>query len=467
MNRINDFFDNLVIMLFPKYRKISNETNEIKKAKEYINSLENSNLSDEEKLNVLQTTLEDLIENTIKVNKISDEEISKEVTYDKNFLNDSLEELDKFDYVFILILVGTYITINKVANKYIVNGKDIHNNHNKRLTAKQLKENMNFNRVHFKMPNDKIPEGHFGIENPNGGRAGGSGKINGVSLNHRYIYGHDIFKPFEVFSDLDKIEEVKPFLGSKTLGGISKQCYHLFFDTFSETGIPAPGSTYFMEFVTKEFKIGNNEKSFRIINNQREFTEYFSIHIEDIIKSQGIEGVLYVYFRVRQIINSIKDKEKVSLKKILKQVITVDLNSNKKSLWMANRTFKEYQMGIIIHSLIIWFQLNAPKSYRGKLNYISVQLLLTDLIQYTRLIKKWNVNNRNYLIDELKKLKNLKIPNDKEDKYKRICIEKGIIYSDNIFELIDNCNNSRKIIYLKDVSEAYNEQDFRKKGNGN
>lgn len=442
MNRINEFFDNLLIKLFPKYGKINNETNEIKKAKEYINSLENSNLSDEEKLNILKATLEDLIENTIKVNKISDEEISKKVAYDKKFLNDSLEGLDKIDYVFILILVGTYITLNKVANKYILNGKDIHNRHNKKPTAKQLEENINSNRVHFKMPNDKIPEGHLGIENPNGGRAGGSAKINGVSLNHRYIYGHDIFKPFEMFGDLDKIEDVKPFLGSKTLGAISKQGYHLFFDTFSATGIPVPGSTYFIEFITKEFKfeIDDNEKSFRIINNEREFVEYFSIHIEDVIKSQGIEGVLYVYFRVRQIINSIKDKEKISLKNILKQVISVDLKSDKKSLWMANRTFIEYQMGIIIHSLIIWFQLNAPNSFRGKLNYISLQSLLTDLIQYTRLIEKWNANNRNYLIDELKQLRNLKIPKDKEDKYKRICIEKGIIYSDYIFELIDNCN---------------------------
>jgi hypothetical protein len=119
---------------------------------------------------------------------------------------------------------------------------DLMNSEKKKEFETKLKE---YNTTQTYPVNDQIPEGHYGIENPNGGRPGGSAKINGISLNHRYIFGHDLFKPLEILKDLGKIPEVTPVLGSKKLGGIVKQFFHIFYDTFSGTGIPAPGSTYF------------------------------------------------------------------------------------------------------------------------------------------------------------------------------------------------------------------------------
>lgn len=367
------------------------------------------------KLSELQKNRDQIINSIIKRNGIKDEHLGTNVEFDYDFLKNSIKEWDKLDYVFLLVITAVYIALLGVSKKMVNNGKEIHDSHSNKATAPQ-REKLGMNKIHENMPNDQMPKGHYGLENPNGGRPGGSAKINGISLNHRYIFGHDLFKPFEILKDLDKIPDVTPILGSKKLGALIKQFYHIFYDTFSETGIPVPGSTYFLNYITKN-----------VVKSNDDFIKYFSIHIEDIITSSGIEGCIYIYHRFRQYKgNDIKR----DFFDVLKDVSTIDL---------GRRTFKEYEMGLIAHSLIIWIQLNLPRS-RGKINYTSIRYLVKDTVQYIRLNLKWNKEYKNLLISELQDIATFKIPKELKARFEKLCLQNDVEYNDDFLETYEKIN---------------------------
>lgn len=435
MKYIDKSLQNILMKISKKYRDIEEETKIIERDMVLLNKAKDESLSIEQRINIVKESLDNMTERVIKSNDINKKLLSKKVNYDKLFLDNSMDSWDKFDYIFIFILVSIYISLNCCSNNLIDKGKEIHDRHSKKPNA-QIKER---NRYHYKMPNDTIPDGHLGIENLSN-RFKINGKINDINFNHRLIYGHDLFKPFEVFKDLDKIVDIKAILGSEKLGAIVKQSFHLFYDTFSKTGIPVPGSTYFIDFFTRQYSILS--KKFRIIESQDQFIELLTIHIEDIVKSFGINTVIYLYFRARNQMIYKNENGSLSIKELLKDIINIDIDKkNYSSIWIGNRTFKEYEMGIIAHSLIIYFQVLLPGKNRGKVNWVSVNFLLKDTVDYVRLSKKWNKNYENYIVYELQKLINLEIPKERKEYYKFICKKNEIDYSDNMFELFNNIEN--------------------------
>lgn len=415
MDKNRSFWDRVTDKLFPKTKELEESTEKIKRSTWNLKKIKhNDNLSIEDKISRVNNNKENTIDEIKSISNIKDSDIDKNVDFDYDFLKDSLEEWSKHDVAFVVLLVGINLLYMKNSN---INekGKKKHEDHSYKANKK---EGFKKNTIHKGMPNDKIPDSHMGLKNPNGGRAGGSAKINGVNLNHRQIYGHDLLKPFEIFAELNKIEDVTPILGSTKLGAIIKQLFHMFYDLHSETGLPLPGSTYFLDFLTKNF-----------INSSDDYIKYFSLHIEDIYSALGIEGCLYLYNRkVRGYING----ENIDYK--------LDWSSfkNLTSIEIKDRTFREYEMGIITHSLIIWLQLNISTNFRSKINHVSIVYLLKNLGQFIRLNTKWNKEYKNLLIKQIQEIQQFEIPEELKERYQNICKECDIEYDDNFYILMNN-----------------------------
>lgn len=423
MQKYNSIWEKIVCKIFPKYRSLKEETKEIKMKTWNLKKISYSKeMPINQKLSELQKGRDEIFDSIIKRNSIKEEQLRTNVEFDYDFLKNSVKSWDKLDYVFVFFIVAVYITLMDISKGIIDNGKETHDNHSVKATAARTKE-FGINKIHKKMPNDKIPGGHYGIENPNG-RFIINAKINDIGLNHRFIFGHDLLKPFQVLKDLNQISDVTPILGSKKLGALIKQFYHIFYDTFSETGIPAPGSTYFLDFITKH-----------IINSNDDFIKYFSVHIEDIITSSGIEGCIYIYHRFRQYK---ENDEALSFFDVVKDLTTIDL---------GKRSFKEYEMDLIAHSLIIWLQLNIPSNFRGKVNYNSIRYFAKDTIQYVRLNHKWNKNYKNMIISELQEITRFEVPEELKPRFQELCLHNNISYSDDFYEIYDNISKKLAVLF--------------------
>jgi len=406
MNNERDFWDK-VVDLIPKYKKMDEETKEIYKSVEKIEEIAESPLEIEEKIETIFKNKKKTVKMNMKNNKISEKSLKSEVGFDDKFLKESIKDWDKLDYLFVFFIIAVDIAIySSKKNLYSDTGKEIHNSHNQKLKN---------NKYHYKMPNDKIPNNFRGINNKFN-QYGGARKINDIGLNHRYIYGHDLLKPFEIFKELDSIEKINPVLGSKKLGAIIKQINHLWFDLYSESGLPAPGSTYFLDLITKHF-----------INTNDEFIKYFSLHIEDILSAGGIELCLYFYNRYRQY------DESIEIMKNLKKFQGINIK---------NRNFKEYEMGILVHSLSLWLELNLTIENRGKINHLHISFLMKNIIQYIRLNKKWNKEYKNSLIHSINNIINIEIPEEIKTEYKIYCEENNIKYSDKLEDVYINIKNN-------------------------
>jgi hypothetical protein len=173
-----------------------------------------------------------------------------------------------------------------------------------------------------------------------------------------------------------------------------------------------------LSFLTKNF-----------INSSDDYIKYFSLHIEDIYSALGIEGCLYLYNRkIRGYING----ENIDYKP--------DLSSfkNLTSIEIKDRTFREYEMGIITHSLIIWLQLNISTNFRSKINHVSIVSLLKNLGQFIRLNTKWNKEYKNLLIKQIQEIQQFEIPEELKERYQNICKGCDIEYDDNFYILMDN-----------------------------
>jgi hypothetical protein len=419
MGKISDIFDAFILRV-PKHQKVNEQNNTLETAFNRLENLDLANMRPEEKCELLLEQRKEIINEVITRNKLSEKQINSSVLYDFAFLKSFIKNWDQYDVAFVALFVGIYIAVMQGnapnIRHEIKDGKNIHDAHNRKPKANSAEDP---NSLHYKMPNDTIP-GHS---------PGGSAKVNGESFNHRYLFGHDILKPWEIFKDLNSIPFVSPVLGSKKLGAIIKQIIHLFYDTFSETGLPAPGSTYFIKLLS------------HFMDNDT-FMKYYSVHIEDIYTnalSLGTEALIYIYFRTRQLMDQYGTQINEPLKAHLNEIFTVDLkNGSWKTAFMTNRTFKEYEFGMIIHSLIIWYQLIFLKDFRGSLFVNqSAKLLIKDLIQYIRLNIKWNENYKSMIICELQNIISVEILEDDKPKYKRMCMAIDIDYSDNAFELLE------------------------------
>jgi hypothetical protein len=146
------------------------------------------------------------------------------------------------------------------------------------------------------------------------------------------------------------------------------------------------------------------------------------------MSSSGVEGCIYIYHRFRQYK---EDNEKLDFFDVVKDLTTIDL---------GKRTFKEYEIGLIIHSLIIWVQFNLPSSFRGKVNYSSIRYLVKDTVQYIRLNHKWNKHYKNLVISELQDVSRFNIPQELRPRFQELCLKNNIPYSDDFYDICESIN---------------------------
>ena len=275
------------------------------------------------------------------------------------FLKNSIKSWDKLDYAFLFALVSLeYLLITQYFDaERIESYSEKHSNQ-----SGYVKQDIKFkNMFHKNMPGDTIPEAHLGGNFS--GRFRVNGKIEGsdVNLNHRLLYGHDLFKVHEIFESTQKIDNSIPVKGSVVLGKISKTFWHLWYDTYSETGIPVPGSTYFLRFLTEY-----------IVDSNDEFIKFFTVHHEDIILQLDIGAIIELYFKTRNL-SPVKDEDDINT--ILKR--------------KHKKTFKEYEMKIIAHMICLNLQLSTENNMRGKINHITNSKIIFNLVKYMKLNKSW------------------------------------------------------------------------------
>jgi len=337
--------------------------------------------------------ISDMVQEEVQISTgiSSDELEEKNEDFDSDLLFQSQDTWTSNDVVAICLAVGVGLFFLRDSAR---NGhEDIHKN---------MSGNKKSNITHGSMPSDTVPKNHKGIAEACG-KYRSTYKISGNSIGHRFIYGHDLLKPFEVFADLDKIPDnyVNPIFKNKKLAKIIKQLCHIFFDSFSNSGLPVPGSTYFAT---------------GIADNNKQLIQFFTMHISDFTSTGAVDGVLYLYSIYRN------HREQEHIDNIDKQ----DL----KGKFLTKKTFKDYELSMTAHVLLIIIQFYNP-TFGNKINHVSLQSLIRNMIQYRKLNKKWDVEFRKSIIYELQYLRNPLLDEEIVESFKVICEIYGLDYSDD------------------------------------
>ena len=409
------FWQQLAEKILPQGRKQKELREKIKEKSNKLNEINLKNMTPAEKNDFIRQTTLDIKDLVTKNEKISKEELEKVVKCNEKFLRDSIEDWDLIDLIFVMSVVAVYIPLSRFELDE-EKKSNIHNEHSGGPATSKLG-----NKAHHRMPNDTVPDGMMGIDNSTN-RAGGVFKMrnssgeDGKGVNHRYIYGHDVFKPWEIFKNANEIEGIIPIWGSKNLGIFVKQVYHLWYDLFSPTGLPAPGTTYFAKTINEKLsrEIDKYNSNHPELPNKKMADEMqkFAIHIEDIIKSFGIEGLIQIYCWTRRTLKDVQNGENFFY--WLQQFLCVDLKG--KGVFMGDRTFKEYEIGMIMHMNIITIEAS-----NGNFSWLSADLFFKDMLQWLRLNSKWKAEYKKYLIQILQEQTKCKIPEEMLSTCQELC----------------------------------------------
>ena len=419
MGKLGKLFAKKLVYIFPSIRREEEAIKEIEKESQNLDDIMDSAKTVEQKVMEVRDG-KDRVEGVIsECSKIKENELDGDLSYDADFLQGSMKVWDSADRAFMAILVCFLVFSNFIVAPWVnENGRKLHEGHSKKPLRKNRKQR---NRYHTNMPGDKLPwKGDRG-GNSKQYRYGDQKNILKRGYGHRHLFGHDWFKPWEMFKNVewDKVD-VKKVFGSKRLGLFIKQSYHMFFDSCSEDGRPVSGSTYFIKAIDQlEDKIKKNNPNSKV----KLFETFFTIHLEDVIASKGINGAIYVWNRIRQ---HIDNRDMFEVKSILKDLATVD---------MSKRTFKEYEMGIYANTLIVSVQLSPLSLYRGKINWASVHSLGTNIFQYARLQKKWSTENRKMLLSLVRDISKNETPENYRADLLSLCDSSDIDSETDFYEL--------------------------------
>lgn len=356
--------------LFPRYKSIKVEDERLR---EILKDMDRapSNISTSEKIKILNQEARKIKVDVQKIGLVKEKELFKNIeNIDIDFLKCSMESWDKADFAILFICISVGVLLNNLPESKL---EKIHKDHSTNVNNNSSILKKLFNHDH--MPSDTIPKNYDGIDAATGEYIP-TLKINGIPLNHRYVYGHDWLKIWEVFKDVDKIPDNKCVGG--IVGKVVKQLAHMFFDTFSKTGIPSPGSTYFAQY---------------LVENNAEFMKYFSVHFSDIAAKDAIDAILFIYSRYREY-----KRKGLRLDDLLKPKYLFDID-------LHHRTIKEYEMAMFVHGITIII-VTQVSSIGGNLNHKCLQAFTRSLVQYVRINNLWDKEYKKAIIRKLQELDN-------------------------------------------------------------
>lgn len=426
------FWQNAAELIFPKGRKNKLLREMLQEKTKSLNDFTFNNMTSKEKSEHIKQISDEIIMAVEKAGNIKEAELNKIVKYNDRFLKDSIEGWDFIDIIFVMSVSAVSMYLSE---KHLDMDKlsKIHDEHSGEKAVGKYG-----NAAHYKMPNDTVPNGHMGVKNPRE-KGGASFKLNDdqIGVNHRYLYGHDILKPWEIFKNSSKIADVDSVFGSKRIGIIVKQINHLWYDLFSKVGIPAPGATYFAKAInaklSKEITEYNNTHLGMPRKTMAEEMQRFSIHIEDVIKAGGVEALIQGYCAVRRTCSDIKNETNFFY--FLDRFLNFDIKSWK-SGFIGSRAFKEYEFGMIIYMNII-----VLRGLHKEIAWLEIDLFAKDLIQWVRLNIKWEDEYRKYIINILQKIGDCTIPEKLMDECREVCSLYDIEFKNNIYYVIEVLNN--------------------------
>ena len=360
-----------VVRNLPKKKKIIKKTEDIQQERENLNNIkQDSSKSPEQKQEAIQKSCEKVIDMVLPDVPQDILDILKEgrPVYDDNILKDGIKEWDNLDWACVFTLSAISISIMAGSSP-----RGMSKFHEKRTKSPRSIDNPN--KFHRYMPGDQMPWKKAPGGSSKQFRIKGKHKIfpkqrDGTtlknSMNHRYLYGHDWSKFWEMFQkvDWDKVE-VQNVFGSKKLGFFVKQCWHMFYDTFSDFGVPRTGATWFWSL---------------IIDDDELFKVLFTVHIEDILLKHGINGALFVYHRARNLMKKKEEGIQVGIKDVVQQLNHFSI---------SQCSFVEYEMAIMVNAIILAMQVSPLSRFRGKINWKIVSSLSTNIVQYMCKQCKW------------------------------------------------------------------------------
>jgi len=158
------------------------------------------------------------------------------------------------------------------------------------------------------------------------------------TLNHRLKYGHDLFNPMEIWSEM-----------TKQYGGNGKAAMewvrHLVADTFSKEGLPLPGHSFFRETILNA--LGDD------------WSKYITIKARDVTGAALVSAILFAHDGYMKHVKKVDNKQ----------------------------TYSRYQRNMIAYSTCLMCGLML-----GSLNYAALVLFTKNSIQLLNIDRRISRN---------------------------------------------------------------------------